>query len=294
MAESTGENLAEVTKTGAEVYGDPNFAPPAPNTEAEAEPKPVELEYLAASIPGDDWIPEYAPIPGITINRAVAIWHGAGGSSKSLFVLSASCALITGRGAICGMELTRRPKPGGGFDAIRHRVLYLSLEDPRSVIEGRIGALCSLYSIDPHQLAELLIVDREQAKPLIQSNNVYSRIMSIRKIATEIKPTILFVDHMRLFAPDAEQLPDEAMRTIKGLESIAADLDLAIVVLHHDRKMPPPRTARQRGAMTWPAALPACIRTRGLSRNSGQPRTWGWLSPAARPTTQSGLASRNT
>jgi len=223
--------------------------PSGSRAETEAEPKPVDLEYLAASIPGDDWIPEYAPIPGITINRAVAIWHGAGGSSKSLFVLSASCALITGRGAICGMELTGRPKPGGGHEEIRHRVLYLSLEDPRSVIEGRIGALCSLYSIDPPQLAELLIVDREQAKPLIQSNNVYSRIMSIRKIATEIKPTptIIFIDHMRLFDSDAELSPDSAMHTIKGLENVAADLDLAIVVLHHDRKMPPQNGQATRG-----------------------------------------------
>jgi len=245
MAESTGENLAEVTKTGAEVYGDPNFAPPAPNAEAEATP--VDLEYQPASLPGPEWIPEYAPIPGITINRAVAIWHGAGGSSKSLFVLSASCALITGRGAICGMELTGRPKPGGGFDAIRHRVLYLSLEDPRSVIEGRIGALCSLYKIDPPQLAELLIVDREQAKPLVQSGRVLDRIASIRKLATEIKPTICFIDHMRLFDPDAELSPDSAMHTIKGLENLAADLNLSIVVLHHDRKMPPQNGQATRG-----------------------------------------------
>jgi len=207
--------------------------------DTEAEPTPVDLEYQPANLPGNDWIPEYAPLPGITINRAVAIWHGSGGSSKSLFVLSASCALITGRGSICGMNMTGRPKPGGGHEEIRHRVLYFSLEDPLSVIEGRIGALCSLYNIDSGQLAELLIVDRDRAKPLIQSADLYSRIMSIRKLAGEIKPTIIFIDHMRLFSPDAEKSPDAAMQTIKGLEHVAADLNLAIVVLHHDRKMPP-------------------------------------------------------
>lgn len=228
------ENIHEILKT-AVPYVPPNIS------------SSILIESGPASLPKAEWVPEYSPLPGISINKGVALWHGPGGASKSLWSLHASIALITNRPSICGMNINGKPIPGGGSEAVAHKVLYISLEDSRRIIDGRIGGICSLYKVDKSILDNLIIADREQCQVLGKLTEVETKIEAVNLLVQDVKPTFVIMDYLRIFYADAELVPDTAVRTIKGLESVAIENECCFILLHHDRKMPAQNGQANRG-----------------------------------------------
>ena len=191
---------------------------------------PPLIKARRLSLVGRDDHLDCEPIEGLMRFGAVSIWHGPGGSGKSLVALSAmvACADPPSAELVFGAPVR---SPGGRRP---HKSLYISLEDTEKDVRFRLSALLGRYrSVRQGQACDRILgVYRLTGEPK-------HFLPAIRQHVEQVKPTILVVDNLRRIRPDAEADGGRATTLIKEFESIAQDHDLAVILIHHDRKMPP-------------------------------------------------------
>ena len=193
-----------------------------------------EPEIIQPMIGEGPWAPLWTPLTGMVRMDSVALWHGAPGSGKSLLAINAMAALLTYDGErLLGRKVLERPIPALDrvTERVEHSCLYVSLEDTWNDVDGRVRAITSHYALDPGIWARAGIVCHLVADP-------ENRWKQVRRAATLLKPTVIFIDNLRRFDAQAESEAKAAQPIIEGLEAIARETGAAMVVIHHDRKLP--------------------------------------------------------
>jgi len=180
------------------------------------------------------WCPDWTPLRGMVQVGSVALWHGAPGSGKSLVALHAIAALLSGEGArVLGRKVRDRPVPGDGVQTehAEHRCLYVSLEDTANQVEGRVRALTAFFGLDPTIWNRARMVCGMTSDPK-------RKAAAIEAAIAELNPTVIVIDNLRRFDAEAEREAATAQPVIETIERLAREHGAAIVLIHHDRKMP--------------------------------------------------------
>ena len=194
------------------------------------EDAPPLIRAKRLGVVGKDDHLDCEPIEGLMRFGAVSLWHGPGGSGKSLVALNAMVACADPHSAELVFGAPVRSPRGQRL----HKSLYISLEDTEKDVRFRLSALFGRFqSIRQNKVCDRILgVYRLMGEPK-------HFLPAIRQHVEQVNPTILVVDNLRRIRPDAEADGGRATTLIKEFESIAQDHDLAVVLIHHDRKMPP-------------------------------------------------------
>ena len=180
------------------------------------------------------WAPVWTPLPGMVRMDSVALWHGAPGSGKSLLAINAMAALLTYDGErVLGRRVLERPIPALEMttERVEHRCLYVSLEDTQNDVDGRVRAITAHYELDAAIWERCRMVCHLVADP-------ENRWKQVKRAVSMIQPTVIFIDNLRRFDAQAESEARAAQPIIEGLEAISKESGAAMVVIHHDRKLP--------------------------------------------------------
>ena len=196
------------------------------------EPKPsvVQLPTIKSDVPRDpsETFQDWQPIPGWMECGAVAIWHGAPKGGKSAFGLLAGAQLLSGRN-LTGIADEDAHNPA---DRRGHQLLMVWLEESETTVERRRLALAEHHNLDPniwknsHSIYEL---DRGP------NGDDYS---GLAWAVDQIKPSVIMVDTLAMLDPNAEGAAVSATLFMAHMKTLARKNNSAVVVLHHDRKMP--------------------------------------------------------
>ena len=175
-----------------------------------------------------EFYPEWQAIPGMMQCGAVTIWHGPPKGGKSAFALLAGSQLLTGH-ALTGIQSQDAPRSEDQRD---HKLLMIWLEESRMTTHGRRLALCEHHELSTD------IWDESDWLFNLKAAKLPDKIKAIKYCAKHTKPTVVFIDNLARFDPMAEKTPEQATATIMALESIAREMNCAIVLIHHSRKQP--------------------------------------------------------
>ena len=203
---------------------------PTPTPTGNAQPPPELLPMLTDG----PWCPDYIPLTGMVQMGAVALWHGAPGSGKSLLAINAMAALLTHDGErLLGRKVLEKPVPAPEMTTkrVEHRCLYVSLEDTRNQVDGRVRAITSHYCLDAAIWERARMICHIVANPGQKAG-------AIEAAMKELKPTVVIIDNLRRFDADAESEAAKAQPVMESVERLARDHGAAVVLIHHDRKMP--------------------------------------------------------
>ena len=197
----------------------------------------ITLAWEAELLPvmgNGPWAPLWTPLSGMVQMESVALWHGAPGSGKSLLAINAMAALLTYDGErVLGRKVLEKPIPAPEMttERVEHACLYVSLEDTRNQVDGRVRAITAHYGLDAAIWERARMVCHLVANP-------ENKWKQVRRAVSQVNPTVIFIDNLRRFDADAEMEAATAQPVIEGLERIARESGAAMVVIHHDRKMP--------------------------------------------------------
>ena len=172
--------------------------------------------------------PAWQPMDGMMETGAVALWHGAPKSGKSAFGLLAAAQLLSGT-KIAGFPLSSAPRPEQDRE---HELLMVWIEEQQSTSDMRRWAISDHHQIDPE------IWRRSHWIYRLDQASTDNRLVAIEIAAKRIKPSVIFIDNLARLAPTAESDSEKATTLITDLERIAQAVNAAIVIIHHDRKMP--------------------------------------------------------
>ena len=179
-----------------------------------------------------DCYPDWQPIPGMMECGAAANWHGPPKAGKSAFALLAAAQLLSGENLI-GIPNQEAPKPGDQRD---HKLLMIWLEESKQTASMRRWALYHQHSISPDIWGNSSWFYKNQLPPITKNNK--DRLKHLEGSIRHNQPTVVFIDNLARFDPKAETDPAAATELVTNLEQIAETCNCAIVLIHHDRKMP--------------------------------------------------------
>ena len=143
-------------------------------------------------------------------------------------------ALMSGRGQqVIGTELDEKPVRGIGqvTESVQHKVLGVFLEDPAGVTQMRLSAIAAYHNLDPTQVWPHGFLLTE-----IGESSIDGRILAINAAVDAFPPTVVIIDNLRFLWPMSETAPEIAHEVVKHLEVIARKHNIAIALIHHDRK----------------------------------------------------------
>ena len=153
--------------------------------------------------------------------------------------IAEGCTLLAGRPKLgkswlvleCGLAVARGDSCLGSIACEQGDVLYLALEDNRRRLQGRIDKL--LGSFNPEWPAAF-----EYATEWPRANEGGVRQDQGVDLA-KANPRLVIVDVLAMFKPvrgSSESLYEADYAAIKGLQALAGEHSVAIVVVHHTRK----------------------------------------------------------
>jgi RecA-family ATPase len=166
----------------------------------------------------------FAPVryvlPGY-IPEGVTLLVGRPKVGKSWFVLDLCVACATGRTTL------------GGINPVQGDVLYLALEDGKRRLQRRIDKLMGIFQ---GEWPERLMLAPMGTWPRLDQGGL-AEIEKWCRSVTE--PRLVVIDTLqRIRQPANGKAPlySADYESITGLQKLATELGIAIVVLHHDRK----------------------------------------------------------
>lgn len=171
------------------------------------------------------WLP-WQPIPGLLEVDAYSIWHGPPKSGKSALALLAAAQLLSGK-TLVGIDNQATPNPG---EHREHRLLMIWLEETKAIADMRKWAICKRYDLAPD------IWKRSAWVYDLPTGD--KRLPALQDAVDQVKPTVLMIDTLAQFNPAAEGSATDASKCSDGLKRIARRHNSAIMLIHHNRKMP--------------------------------------------------------
>ena len=187
-----------------------------------------EIETQPGTLPDPaTWFETWQPIPGLMEVDGFALWHGPPKGGKSAYALLAGAQLLSGR-ELVGIA---NQEPHNPADRREHKLLFLWLEETEIISQGRRWAICQRHELDP------AIWDNSHWTygPLPMGDD---KIEGLETLVDRIKPTVIFIDTLAMFEPAAEGNSQDASKCASLLKQLARRQNSAVVVVHHDRKMP--------------------------------------------------------
>ena len=189
----------------------------------------ASADVVPGALPPEvECFPAWQPMSGMLEIGAVTIWHGPPKGGKSAYALLAGAQLLSGT-EIAGIPLSAAPRPGQDRP---HELLMVWIEEQQVTSDMRRWALTRHHEVTPD------IWERSHWLYNIEQEAIEDKLEVIEKTARKIKPTVIMIDNLARLAPKAETDSEKATLLIADLERIAQSLDAAIVIIHHDRKMP--------------------------------------------------------
>ena len=183
-------------------------------------------------LPESDCYPDWQPIPGMMECGAAANWHGPPKAGKSAFTLLAAAQLLSGENLI-GIPNQAAPKPEDRRD---HKLLMIWLEESKQTATMRRWALYHQHNVSPDIWDNSNWFYKNQLAAT--SKDRKDRLKDLKASIHHNRPTVVFIDNLARFDPKAETDPAAATELVTNLEQIAETCNCAIVLIHHDRKMP--------------------------------------------------------
>ena len=192
-------------------------------------PNPCMADITPGTLPDEaDCFPAWQPISGLMECGATAIWHGPPKGGKSAFAMLVGAQLLTGQ-SLVGIPSQDAPRKQ---DSREHKLLMIWLEEHKATADLRRWAICK-----HHDLFED-IWDRSSWVYSLPQGEIDDRLRAIRKYAAAVKPSVVMIDNLARLDPLAESNSEDSTKLIAGLEAIARDRNCAMVLVHHNRKMP--------------------------------------------------------
>ena len=214
-------DIAPITDPRHEVNGfDPGYEPPGMplGTSYRQRPPDKKLSLLSASdLRTKVFPPIKYVVPGFIVEGCTLL-AGRPKLGKSWLVLDMALAVADNRFTL-------------NQQCVEGDVLYLALEDNQRRLKGRIDKILG-------PLAERWPARLQLATECPRSNE--GGVDAIREWANSVpSPRLVVVDVLAMFKPtrgDKETLYEADYRAIKALQELAAELNIAIIVVHHTRK----------------------------------------------------------
>ena len=202
------------------------------------EPQPL-LDLPRVDVAGVIDIPSPSPDfvwDGMVPRGHICLLSGHGGSGKSTLALQLAVAVAMGL-------------PLLGVPTTRGRVLVFSGEDAEPLLRHRLATLCHALDVNPHILAESLLVldatenpalgesvrDRETGRDFIAPTTVYGRLW---EILTEHRPVLIVVDNASDVFEGNENDRSQVRGFVRSLAKICRQVGSrpAILLLTHTPK----------------------------------------------------------
>ncbi len=162
----------------------------------------------------------------------VSVTAGSGGAGKSMRDLVDAVSMVLGK------DLLGRDRVFGG----KQRVWVMNLEDDRTELDRRIGAICLRYDIAQADL-DGLFVDSGRDRELIIAretrDGVYINIADVEALKTELRRRqidVLIVDPFVESHAVSESLNDQVKQVMAQWRQIAHDCGVSVELVHHIRK----------------------------------------------------------
>lgn len=217
-------------------------APPHWNMEPDPEPLPMEVERIApsagksplwvdgklfnaAAIPRRPWA-----VPGYLMRGSVTVLSGQGAGGKSSLVVRWTVNLAAG-------EVIGQFAPTGPM-----RVVNYNTEDDRDEQQRRYSAALKASDHGPEVLQHIIRCGPEDVGTLFERDPVTGRITptaamaQLEELCVTTEAAVLFCDPLAELH-NAEENDNTAMRAVvAAFRSLAKRLNIAVVILHHDRK----------------------------------------------------------
>lgn len=167
-------------------------------------------------------------VKGLIPDRTVTLLAGDGGTGKSLLALQLSIA-VAEEGKWLGMSTASG------------RVVYLSAEDERHEVHRRLEDVCAAHGATLADLHDVRVWDLASsadailARPDGRSGGVVptDRWERLRSQLAEFRPKLLVVDTLADVFGGDEIIRSQARGFIGMFRGIAAEFDLAVLVLSH-------------------------------------------------------------
>lgn len=154
--------------------------------------------------------------------RGVTMLSGEGGIGKSFFAMDLAIAVA------CGQPFVNT------FDAVQGPVLYVDMENDEGTIGRRIDQLSRGRAVEAGELP-IFIPKRGKPGVELQMDTPEGRAWLWGAIC-EHKPVMVVVDSL-IAIHNGDENSNVAMRQLMaGLDGMARDGDLGLVVVHHQRK----------------------------------------------------------
>jgi hypothetical protein len=249
MAQPRQAPAPRLVRRIVEEYRDDRPEPPprdeAPaHWSAEPDPEPAQIEveriapsagksplwvdsaaFNAAAIPRRPWA-----VPGYLMRGSVTVLSGQGAGGKSSLVVRWTVNLAAGEAL-------------GQFAPIAPmRVVNYNTEDDRDEQQRRYSAALKASNQDPDVMQRIIRCGPEDVGTLFERDPVTGRITptaamaQLEELCVTTEADVLFCDPLAELH-NAEENDNTAMRAVvAAFRSLAKRLNIAVVILHHDRK----------------------------------------------------------
>lgn len=163
------------------------------------------------------------------IRRFASLTVAPGGLGKSLLALAEMIAIATGR-PILGVQ-----------PAERQKVVYYNAEDPLDEIKRRVLAICQHHGIDQKELVGWLHIASGREIDLILASGeageiVEAAFQAVTNWHQKVGAAVYCFDPLANMT-ESPETNDVFRRLGKRMSRLADDLDCAIDVVHHTRKL---------------------------------------------------------
>jgi hypothetical protein len=183
------------------------------------------LPFNAAAIPRRPWA-----VPGYLMRGSVTVLSGQGAGGKSSLVVRWTVNLAAG-------EALGQFAPTGPM-----RVVNYNTEDDRDEQQRRYSAALKASNHGPEVLQHIIRCGPEDVGTLFERDPVTGRITptapmaQLEELCVTTEADVLFCDPLAELH-NAEENDNTAMRAVvAAFRSLAKRLNIAVVILHHDRK----------------------------------------------------------
>jgi len=252
-------------------------APDHWSMEPDPEPPQIEVERIApsagksplwvdgelfnaAAIPRRPWA-----VPGYLMRGSVTVLSGQGAGGKSSLVVRWTVNLAAGEAI--GQFAPTEPM----------RVVNYNVEDDRDEQQRRYSAALKASDHKPEVLQHIIRCGPEDVGTLFERDQVTGRITptpamaQLEELCVTTEADVLFCDPLAELH-NAEENDNTAMRAVvAAFRSLAKRLNIAVVILHHDRKgsSAPGDMDRVRGASAISGAVRVMLTLTTMTEEEG-------------------------
>lgn len=255
------KRFADIDRTLIYVFGKRLEEEPKQKAKQESPVDPVWVDdnaWTEADLPKRPWV-----APGYALRGAVTLLTGPPSAMKSSLMLAWACALALGR----DFGRFRPAEPGS--------VLVYNVEDDQTEQRRRLSAVLRQFDAAPANIANKVIRTGPSGigtlltrtdRGVIVDTDAMTRL---RTLIAERKPVAFIADPLAELHT-AEENDNTALRAvIAAFRQLAADANVAVIVLHHTRKgaAAPGDPDMARGASAIIGAVRIALTLTGMSED---------------------------